>query len=284
QNERIGEHFRRLAEARRRFRLRQPLALYHHSATYRRNVSALVPGALPELADLEPRVLVPGRNLPLQLDDRGLAFLRHGEPDYRAAFSLDVETWRYDGDPPLELRFARVLGPAPMTDMIFRPPTESHLDAVARALSTDRSSLPAPLEFAFWFARFRAGADAGRAELVLVLDSLAAAAALFDATGEEVARGRAGPGGVLRLEAPPGQYLLALDAARGDSLGRYRGRVTLPDYGQTGLRTSDILLAHPGPGYPADRDAVVARAAPGLELSAGAPFALYLEIYGLRVE
>ena len=284
QNERIGEHFRRRAEARRRFHLREPLALYHHSATYRRNVSASGPGALPELAELEPLVLVPGRNLPDQLDDRGLAFLRHGEPDRRNVLSLDEETWHYGGDPPLELRFARVLGPAPMTDMIFRPPTGSHLEAVALAMATDRSSLPAPLEFAFWFARFRAGAEADRTELVLVLDSLAAAAALFSATGEEVARGRAGPGGVLRLEAPPGRYLLALDAARGDSLGRYRGRVTLPDYGQAGLRASDILLAHPGPRDPADRDAVFARAVPDLELSAGEPFTLYLEIYGLRIE
>src|SRR5690606_1144216 len=161
-NERIAEHFRRRAEARRRFRLRQPLALYHHSATYRHNVSALGAGARPELAELEPRVLLPGRNLPLQLDDRGLAFLRYGEPDRRDAFSLDVETWRYEGEPPLELRFARVLGPAPMTDMIFRPPTSAGVDDVERAMSTDRSSYPAPLEFAFWLARFRAAADPGR--------------------------------------------------------------------------------------------------------------------------
>lgn len=280
-NERIGEHFRRRAEARRRFRLRQPLALYHHSATYRRNVSALGAGARPELAELEPRVLLPGRNLPLQLDDRGLAFLRYGEPDVRDAFSLDAETWRYEGDPPLELRFARVLGPAPMTDMIFRPPTIAGVDDVERAMSTDRSSYPAPLEFAFWLARFRAAAGPGRTEVVLLVDSLAAAGALFDAAGAEVARARIDPGGVLRLEAPPGEYLLGLDVARGDSLGRYRGRVVLPSFAGPRPALSDIVLAHGTLPEDADRAAVLARAVADAAVPAAGAFTLYLEAYGL---
>lgn len=280
-NERIAEHFRRRAQARERFHLRQPLALYHHSARYRRNVSALGADAQPELAELEPRVLLPGRNLPLQVDDRGLAFVRYGEPDHRDAFSLDAETWRFDGEPALELRFARVLGPAPMTDMIFRPPTRVGVDAVERVMSSDRSTYPAPLEFGFWLARFRAPADPNRTEIVLLVDSLAAVAALFDTAGAEVARARTEPGGILRLEAPPGEYLLGLDVARSDSLGRYRGQVVLPAFAGPAPALSDVVLAHGALHEGASRTDVLARAVASAAVPAAGAFTLYLEAYGL---
>src|SRR5439155_1551716 len=48
QNERIAEHFRRLAVVRRRFQLLHPLSLYHRSATARRLATAALPGTLPQ--------------------------------------------------------------------------------------------------------------------------------------------------------------------------------------------------------------------------------------------
>ncbi len=134
-NERIAEHFRRLAHVRRQFRLLHPLSLYHRSATARTLAAAglrsihqdfieseasLLPAASSDRLALanrlgpEPREVgdtVGERSIYglAGLDGRGLLWLRHGSPDVRLAkvhdplrpldlpgvSPLDAEGWLY---------------------------------------------------------------------------------------------------------------------------------------------------------------------------------------------
>jgi hypothetical protein len=152
-------------------------------------------------------------------------------------------------------------------------------------MTSDRSSLPAPLEFGFWFARFRHGREPARTELILIPEAdLAASGVLWDGAGRELARGDGSAGQPIRLTSPPGRLLLALDAERADSLGRYRGIIELPEFGGDTLALSDVLVTGPLDVRAADRDAAAAAAVPSLTLSHDRPFAIYLEAYGLAAE
>lgn len=244
----------------------------------------------PDLTGMSLEILPLGRNLPDMIDDRGLVYIRHGPPDridfggpgrWRDAtyLSFDVEEWTYGADPSLTLRFAR------LPDMGHRPVTESQAASVGVAMTSDRSSLPAPLEFAFWFARFRASDEPGRTELLVFPEAgLEATAVLWDGAGRELARDSAGLAGLIRVTSPAGQLLLALDAERGDSLGRYRGLIELPDFGQDTLALSDLLIAGGVDARSATRREAAAAAIPTLAQPFGEPFLVYLEVYGLAAE
>ncbi|MEE8508885.1 MAG: hypothetical protein V3T07_07460, partial [Myxococcota bacterium] len=197
------------------------------------------------------------------------------------------EEWAYRSNPPLKLRFARGWHPPdpPLPDMIYRPMTASQARSVSVAMTSDRTSLPAPLEFGFWFARFRATDDPARTDVVIVPEAgVSATAVLWDGAGLESARGSAQAGSPIQLTSLPGRLLLAVDAERSDSLGRYRGVIELPDFGSGALAVSDIILAHPLPGEPPGRDDAVSSAVSALTLSTREPFLVYLEIYGLAAE
>ncbi len=341
ENERIGEHFRRRAEARDRFRLLHPLSYYHHSREYRNLISRVssaerkdyveaqlergrriaealstlwIPTAAdpslvapdftrlgpaegigystPDLEGISPDILPLGRNLPDMIDDRGLVFIRHGPPERYDFLTLDAEEWAYDSDPPLRLRFhrgapmgaaGRAGGPE-LPEIMFRPLTASQARSVGVAMTWDRSSLPAPLTFGFWLARFRAR-DPDRTELLIFPESnLAATAVLWDGAGQQVGRDEAGPGRWLELEVAPVRALLALDVERNDSLGRYRGIVELPAFHPDTLAVSDVLVARAAVPVDAAREEVAAHALPSLELRADIAFVIYMEVYGLRVE
>ena len=136
ENERVREHFARVAYARRHFRLLHPLNLYHRSATVRGIAAGNSRALLHELTIDAPALFVAaptararaaaglgpdGRDLaPIDsgpttmyflagVDARGLLWLRHGRPAQRilGAFdalrpavdgeqALDVESWVYD--------------------------------------------------------------------------------------------------------------------------------------------------------------------------------------------
>jgi tetratricopeptide (TPR) repeat protein len=335
-NERIGEHFRRRAEARNRFPLLHPLSLYHHSREYRNLVSRVSSAELedyvaaqlergtriaealssielrdvvrpplealidqkagfstPDLEGVSPEILPLGRNLPEMIDDRGLVFVRHGPPARYDFRTIDAEEWAYDSEPALRLRFhrgapmgaaGRAGGPE-LPEIMFRPLTTSQARSVAVAMTWDRSSLPAPLAFGFWFARFRARDDTDRTELLIFTEpSLAATAVLWDGAGQELGRDEAEAGRWLELESAPIQALLALDVERNDSLGRYRGIVELSAFPPDSLAVSDVLLARAAVTVDAVREEVAALALPSLELPADSAFAIYMEVYGLALE
>ncbi|UCF18526.1 MAG: GWxTD domain-containing protein [Gemmatimonadota bacterium] len=342
ENERVGEHFRRRAEARDRYRILHPLSLYHYSLEYRDRISntsgkerqayvaaqlergrnivealTATPGLtagermvtafqpdrpspeLERLMDLDvgfkkpdregisPDILPLGRNLADMVDDRGMIFIRHGPPDRIDFRTLDAEEWAYEGGPPLRLRFDTGWYPPdqPIPDMIHRPMTARQARSVGIAVTSDRSSLPAPLEFGFWFARFRQVDQPARTALILIPEAdLAASAVLWDGAGRELARADRSGAEPLRLASPPGRLLLALDVERADSLGRYRGIVELPDFSGDTLALSDVLVTGALDVRGLDREEAAAAAIPSLSLRHDRPFAIYAEAYGLAVE
>lgn len=239
------------------------------------------------LRALSPEVLPLGVNLLDRVDDRGLVWVRHGKPDRRVSRLGGEEWWSYDRPPRLVVRFdLPAPEEAPVGDILFRPINRSMVSAVALAMTTDRSDVPAPLEFGFWFARFRGRSDTRGLETYLFVDSEHAAAALFDGSGRALARGEAGAAEPLVLASPPGEFLLAVDAEEGGELGRHRSRITLPRFESDSLTLSDLLFAdgvtlESAPDRaPQTRELLAARALPGLRAPVDQPFWVYAEVYG----
>lgn len=296
-NGRIGEHFRRLRDARNAYALQYPNSTHFHSSVYRRfplfnvGISPCLRGALgldrlgrvalpptPTAAPTNPDETL---NLEDGLDDRGRIFVRYGVPDERIACSVGDETWRYHLPAGvLQVTFSRRTGSESSGDALVTPVAAGEWQAARWLLATDRPTGPTTLPFAYWSATFR-GADRRQTELLLIVDSVSAVAALTDALGRDVVLDSA-TAGPLRLSAPPGRYLLALDVARSDSLGRVRGAITLPPFTGESLAVSGLLLA--------DRDtlptrsAIAAAARADLRFPGDRPLRVYAEIYGLAAE
>lgn len=305
-NERLGEHFRRMARAQLQFRVLHPNSRFHRSAAYRHRMG--VGGTIPPDRDLDDEVTearaapcsakLPGvrdaryeagmtdvvdgagreRTLNLEdgLDDRGRILVRHGEPDARYVFGLDGETWCYVRDEGVfRVTFLRLGG-----DLVVRPVRLGEAESAAHLLATDRPTMhAAALTFRFWPATFRLDAGGERTELLLFPGPVDAVAVLVDAAGRSVARDSSAQGR-LRLAVPPGHYALLLDAGHDDRMGSYRGTVTLPRYGPDSLAVSGLLVAAGAP--PATRDTLERAAPPGLRLAADVPMRFYAEVYGLR--
>jgi len=305
-NERMGEHFRRLAEAQRLYALRHPNSRYFRSPLYRAlaggvggypgglegaerrsleaQCSARLPGVLDAavqagLTSRPEELSKPPENLEDGLDDRGRIWLRHGRPDYMVVGSLADETWcYYREDRVLRVTFVRRTGGWGATgDMVVTPLMAGESESAAELFATDEPAGRNTLQFAFWPAAFRA-ADRNLTELLVLADSVHAVAALVDGTGREVARDTA-TGRELHLVAPPGAYLLLMDATRGADTSRYRGTIALPDFGGELPAISSILIA-PGPVEPT-RAALVARAPHALTVRATQPLRVYTELYNL---
>jgi tetratricopeptide (TPR) repeat protein len=307
-NERIAEHYRRLAEVRRLFRLLHPFARYQRSARYRALVAtyeddssaapvlgegfdALHPADflfrdLGAVNDTVGRLTVYAR---ANLSARGLVWIRHGRPDFwdrdaAGGSSLAVNEWTYyTPQGPLSVSFEGIPGPfGGHGDYIVAPPRNRHQARQVRTLlTTDGTSLPAPLPARGWSAFFRAG-DARATDVYLRAAPDTAAAVLWNPGGEAVARAR-GPG-LLRLTAPPGSYRLGLDVDSAGVLGRAREDLLVPGFASTGLALSSLALVAPPADVPTDRDAVLAGMPADLVFPAGRPLAAYTEIYGLQAD
>jgi len=312
-NERMGEHFRRSAQARRQFALQHPAARWNHSSAWRAlsgdvgglqgaDLARIVTDArsqpcaarLPGIRDL-PYALGLGLgdrppspagqetpNLEDGLDDRGRVFVRHGPPQERYAFG-DGETWCYDRpEGVLRVTFIRRTGGwGAAGDMVFTPVMEGEVESAEYLTATDRPTMDADLRFTFWPASFRRREDVRLTELLIFPESLAATAVLLDPAGREVARDSA-TGRALRLAAAPGRYALLLDGDKGNRRGRYRGTIELPDYATGAITVSSLLLA-PGT-VPPDREALTAAAPAGLRLPHDRVLRVYAEVYGLPPE
>jgi tetratricopeptide (TPR) repeat protein len=291
-NGRIGEHFRRLRDARDAYALQHPNSVYHHSPISRTfprfgvGVPLCLRGAigtgsrvaLPPTPAATPANADETMNLEDGIDDRGRIFVRYGAPDERLACDGASETWRYFlPEGVLQVSFARRTGPDSSGDVLVTPIAAGEWEAARWLLATDRPSGPTALPFAYWSAMFRA-ADRWQTELLVIPDSVNAMAALTGTTGRDVARDSvtAGP---LRLVATPGRYLLALDVTRDDRVGRVRGAITLPPFTGDSLAVSSLLVT--------DREVgperwAMAVAAPGdLRLPRDRPLRVYAEVYGL---
>lgn len=298
-NERIAEHFRRLAYARRHFRLLHPQSLYHRSALFRGLAAA---GGRDFLADLVARTGDTARTRTISqlagLDARGLLWVRQGPPDVRQAqvldplrpvvlhdvSPLDLESWLYRTPAgPVTIAFAR--GSAGMWrgqfggDFIFYPVSGRQVAGARLLLQADRTTIPARLRVWVWGASFKS-VEFGLTDLYFKSIPDTAAVVLWDEAGGEVARA-VGPG-VLSAAVPPGRYEFGLDVDSAGLLGRVRGDLTVPDYTAADLTLSSLLLV---PGHAlADRETTLRAVPADLAFPAGASFATYGEIYGLSAD
>ncbi len=302
-NRRIGEHFRRLAQAHEIFALLHPQSRWYHSRGWRSlqggvgapSSSLHLDTIRTELAKIrQPRVGDPAvaagiaprldestqetLNLEDGLDDRGRILVRYGLPNQRYVWSTDAETWQYDlPQGLLQVTFVRRTSPGRGGDQIVTPVVAGEAEAAQYLLWTDRPSLTTNLQFVFWPAEFRRGI--GRTtEVVLFPDRVSATAVLYDTAGREAARDSA-TGRPLHLLAPPGRYVLAVDAERGGELGRFRGSIPLTRFAPDSLAVSSLLVS-PGDVPPA-RPELEAAAPPALQLPAGRALRIYAEVYGL---
>jgi tetratricopeptide (TPR) repeat protein len=303
-NARIGEHFRRLVEARRDYALLHPLSRWHHSRLWRTIMggvglpaseasevgsirSDIAQSRHPSVADAPVAAGDAARlddttqetvNLEDGLDDRGRILVRYGEPQRREIWSTDAETWWYDlPQGQYQVTFVRRTSDGG-GDEVVTPVVAGEARAARHLLDTDRPGTTASLRTFFWPAAFRTGRG-DSTEVTIFPDSVAALAVLFDAAGEPAARDSAAAGRPLRLVAPPGPFLLALDASRGSARGGYRGPLTVPSFPPDSLTVSSLLIAS-GSVAPT-RAALEAAAPPALRLPAGRPLRVYAELYGL---
>ena len=313
-NERLAEHFRRLARARHDYALLQPLARFHRSPLSRALKSGWTPIILDRLGDftaagdviaghsvLEDELTRAGlgvdlRDLPepdsvtryarLGLDGRGLMYLRFGEPQERLITvgpGLDVEAWRYmvDGR-TVSLVFARVTA-GPGGDFVLYPTNARELHNSAVMLERDAPTRTPPLPLATWVAFFRAAdssaANDGFHDVVIRTSSDSAAVGVWDLGDLEIVRSvGAGP---LTMRVRDGVYRFGADAHVGDRLGSVRGPLVVPPLGPGWLSVSSLLVAVVDDSAP-DR-MIMARAMPAsLTIERhGRPVTLYAELYDL---
>ena len=302
QNERIAEHYRRMAEVRRMFHLLHPYVTWHRSpsaralaASYDRDGFLAVAESGTVLDQYSPaRLLMTdvrdfndtiGRASVYALANlsaRGLVWLRHGRPDYwdreQGSFFATHEWTYYSADGPLTIGFDGIPGAlGAHGDHIVAPPLNRHRARQVRTLlTTDGTSLPATLVARGWSAYFLEGGS-GNTDLYVKAAPGTAAAVLRDTVVEaEFARDR---GGLLRLTAPPGVYRLALDVDSEGVVGRVREPVRLPVYSWAYLGVSSLVLAT-GDSL-SDREAALAGMPADLTYPAGRAVATYAELYGL---
>ena len=306
-NERIAEHFRRFAYARRYYRLLHPQNLYHRSAVYRTLVLsyersfaeqiALHPGEPYAGADNDRRY-APGQSTASAVagfDARGLIYIRHGRPDelLRGTFdplsplgqrgnALDVEGWVYNTpDATLTIGFKRGTSPG-AGDFVFMPSNGRQAWSTRVALQTDRSTLPAPLAPRVWSAFFQ-NAELGLTDVYSRASGDSAAVALWDVDGHgEPVRVRGAGHELLLLTVPPGTYNVGVDVDSAGLLGRVRHEIDVPRFSAVDLGLSSLVLAPSSTLL--DREATLQQMPADLVYAGGTPLAAYVEIYGLTVD
>ena len=314
-NERIAEHFRRIAYARRYFRLLHPLNLYNRSPRYRAIIAQTQRDYLQQSArpgEAYPgseadQMLAGGRSLPdvapgagtnaarAGLDARGLIYVRLGEPEVRLRgyldplhqvredAALDIEGWLYHTpEGTLTIGFRRGSGSTDAAmaggDFIFLPTNRRQAWSTKVALRTDHTAVPAPLEARAWSAFFKS-TEPGLTDAYYKAKGDSAGVVLWDANDTPV---RASGAGLLQLIVPPGGYRLGFDVVSAGVLGRTRREAIVPRFSQVDLGLSSLALA------PADvlldRDAAL-RGMPGdLVYPVGTPLSAYVEVYGLTAD
>ncbi len=244
-----------------------------------------------DLRDVDTTAVAVGYNRRTGLDDRGLAYLRMGEPRRVLIGSTnvmdefcpipDLERWQYDGLGTI--RFFRpgavsIMGASQSSrhsgELVMRPMTQEQFVATATALTTDQTSVSAPLAFGAWTAQF--AGEEGRTDLATITTLGRAAVALVEPGAAGVPRGSS-DSGVVVVAAEPGSYDLLVNARVADSLGRLTRRIRLRDL-SVGL--SDLVLGPTWAGV-VTRSRALAHASRSLTFASETTLRLYSEVYGL---
>ena len=286
ENERLAEHYARIAESRRMYRLLHPQRTVYHSPIARALASESPSGDERRLQETAmPMAFRAG------LTAEGLVFLRHGKPDAQGYCISDVlhgvtvsrdtlctsfideEAWLYfTPDGPLSIRFG--------AGEYFAPISPEQTRSANVLLRTDRTTLPAPLAPHAWSATFLGG-ETGRTDVYSKASGDSLALALWSPDGVQRAAGR----GLLHLAVAPGSYDLGLDVDSAGKLGRIRRAIDVPFFSMAELGLSSLVLAAQDRDAPLpDRNATLRAMPADLTYSAGAALAAYVEIYGLQTD
>jgi len=310
-NERIAEHFRRLAYVRHAFHILHPYSYYHRSRDWRTIIDLDQRDSLMRLLQSTPGIGPPGATDSVllatglgparqsigdtvgnetiyrkaQMDARGILWIRHGRPDLWAGgrldpsasvvagHTLDFASWEYDTPDGI---LTVGLKDVPGGGVVLYPVSARQFESARTLLATDNTSLPAPLSAHGWTAFFKAG-DPGLTDAYFRAAPETTAVAVWSEDGETLARAR-GPG-LLRLTVPPGEYERGFDADSGGVLARDRAHVTVPRYSQVQLGLSSLLLT-PEDSV-TDRETMLSGMPADLAYSGVHALAAYTEIYGL---
>jgi hypothetical protein len=315
ENERIAEHYRRRAEARRRYRLLHPQRMVYRSETARALAAVSAQEELAAIARRSPEVIPGGGGeaaaaasqvallaLPLRdlqdsalrlafrarLGAQGLVYVRYGEPDVRGTCAPDplrplappdcVGPTDAEGWLYWTADGPLSIGFAGAAGEYFRPVSRHQVEAARLLLRTDRTTTPAPLAARAWSAFFRS-ALAGRTDVYTRATSGNTAVALWDDEGNEAAR--AAGSGVLTLTVFPGDYASGLDVDSAGVLGRLRGPLRVPAF-EAGFAISSLALATSDTVL--NRGTALASMPASLEYPVGSPLSAYAEVYGLTAD
>src|SRR5688572_4637462 len=322
-NERMAEHFRRFAHARRYFRLLHPLSFHGRSARWRAIIQQTQRDFLQargmDLADPYPgmetdRLYAATRQLPdvapgagtssaaAGLDARGLIYIRHGAPDQMlrgffdplhpmgpAERALDVEGWLYrTSDGFLSIGFRRGSGSTDPAmaggDFIFVPTNRRQARSTAVALRTDRTTVAAPVAVRGWTAFFKSTTPG----LTDVSTDV-----FLKAAGDSTAAVVWGVGNVALRAASAGNGALQLSLPP----GRFDLGLDVDSAGLLGRarreivvpRFADTALALSSLALAAgstllDRDDMLRAMPADLRYPAGSPLVTFVEIYGLTAD
>jgi hypothetical protein len=309
-NERIAEHFRRLAYVRQMFHLLHPFATYQWSPERRAVVASFERDTLQALATeldgLFPalsasKLLAEHRVGPdvrdandtvgrrtvsslANLDARGLLWVRHGRPDVllngvpdpcrptEPVPGLGLEGWLYHtSEGTLCIALHR------FGDFILTPVNGQQARSARLLMTSDATAIPATLSAIGWSASFKS-AEPGSTDFYVRTEPETLAVALWDTTSGARAAWASGVG-LLRVSAPPGPYDLGLDVDSASSQARIRLLVRLPGYSRAELGLSSLILA-PSDSL-LDRETALADMPATMGYPAGRSLATYAEVYGL---
>ena len=248
------------------------------------------------LLDLDTTAVAVGYNVRTGLDDRGLVFLRFGEPLSRMIGSPnvedpfcaipDLEVWNYE-----DIGAVRFFRPTAVSvigvpeserqtgDIVLRPMNEPQFTTAALAVTRDATSVAAPLSFGAWFAQLR-GTDPQLTEIVVATTRGAVAAELAPEDGLPGGASES-PSGVVALAARAGRAMLTVHVLAGDSLGRQALPVVVRSF-SAGPAVSDMLVARPWGDTVVTRAALLASLSRDLTFEVGARIRVAVEIYSLR--
>jgi len=271
----------------------------HPTGAQREALGAMMPGELDSrmglvapfargISDIDPTAAHAGYNLRTGLDDRGVAYLRFGAPAHRAIGAnnaeigacriFDLERWDYPGIGAVRFFRPSAVG-GRVSDMVFRPQNEAQFGGTVAALTRDATSVPAILPFGMWLAEFANAEDARRTDLAVFATRSVVAAQLVAGMGEP-APPEFDSLALVTLTAPPGPYVLEVNARSGDSLGRLQRFERMRDFSE-GRQLSSLVLAQAWSDTSVARRGVFAHAQRDLVFEPRSVIRAYSEVYGL---
>src|SRR3989454_890185 len=303
-NERLGEHYQRLAEVRRMFHLLHPWVGFQHSPYARALAQSYLDDSIQNLLSsagldgLDPATnTMPDLHAWNETRDTlttyaltnlsacGLMWLRHGRPNVwetpeNAPIACAGNWTYYTPAGPLSIHFMGIPGAlGGHGDAIIAPPTTARgARQTLTLLTTDNTKIPAPLVAHAWSATFLSD-QIGFTDVYFKAHPERAAVALW-ALPTGAPAGRVGGGGGLVLTVAPGAYLLGLDVDSAGVLGRARDEARVPAFSDAVLALSSLVLV-PADSV-GDREEMLAAMPADLVYPGGRPLAAYAEIYGFR--